>query len=613
MKIVIADKLPQEHSTEFRGLPVIIEWPKGSTRVGKKPDGTSFKTEMKVDYGYIPDTTATGDKENLDIYRGPNEDAEYAYIVEQNTPDGEFDEYKVMLGFDTLEEAEKAYIGQAGEELLGDISEVDFEYLFDTVKAKQKDAAAKKQAANEDLQWRITGDSTMFDINGLDASGERQGGASVYRTRYKGEPAYRLKFISAPERRKTGLGQEIYDRAIAEVKRRGAKYFLSDDQRDPATAEPAWDRLKKRYPVTHDEKQNRYVIALTAAGEKYTVIEAFLKNYKHEVDFYDEVAHLVQDKLDQALQDAGIKAVVSSRAKTPDRLGKKLYKRNQKRNYKTFRDIDDDIIDLAGCRVALYMPADRDAVGQIIEKLFVPVRPPKSFPEASKPEEGDTLGYTATHYLVRLRPETLRKKELRYADTQIEIQVASVLMHAWAEVTHDLLYKPTKGGLTPEEHETLSNLNKLVQEGERELEKLQFAIEGRTDESLRFEIAAALATSLKARSMGKTASLTVGDIETAVRAIVGSKTSLWSIYMKATETLRKARWEKPDDEKYRKAWEAAGYHKPEESPASETHYIREAMERLAPGKPVSTLWVLPNRSEVIALAQQLKAEATKEK
>jgi len=490
VKIVIADKLPQEHSTEFRGLPVIIEWPKGSTRVGKNPDGTAFKTEMKVDYGYIPDTTAAGDKEKLDIYRGTDEDAEYAYIVEQLDENGEFDEYKIMLGFSTLEEAEEAYVEQAGEDLLGDISEVDFEYLFDTVKEKQKEAAAKK----------------------------------------------------------------------------------------------------------------------VAAGEKYTVIEAFLKNYKHEVDFYDEVAHLVQDKLDQALQDAGIKAVVSSRAKTPDRLRKKLYKRDQKRHYQTFRDIDDDIIDLAGCRVALYMPADRDAVGQIIEKLFVPVRPPKSFPEASKPEEGDTLGYTATHYLVRLRPETLRKKELRYADTQIEIQVASVLMHAWAEVTHDLLYKPEKGELTPEEHETLSNLNRLVQEGERELEKLQFAIEGRTDESLRFEIAAALATSLKARSMGKTASLTVSDVEKAVKAIVGSKKSLWSIYMHATETLRKARWEKRDlnDVDYRKAWESAGVS------GNETHYVQKAMEKLAPGKPVSTLWVLPNRSEIIALAQQLKDEAKKE-
>ncbi len=528
----ISDKLPQQHSTEFRGMPVIVEWPRGSTRVGTKPDGTTFKTEMKADYGFIPDTTASGDQEKLDIYIGPNEDAEYAYIVEQLDESGEFDEYKIMLGFDTLEDAEEAYLAHVDEDLLGDISEVEFEYLFDTVKEKQKEAAGKKRSA-------------LLD----------QGGTI---THYNGEK----------------VGVRLADGSVEEFSK---------------------EALELAGPKI-------------AADDKYTVIEAFLKNYKHEVDFYDEVAHLVQDKLDQALQDAGIKAVVSSRAKTPDRLKKKLYKRDQKRHYKTFRDIDDDIIDLAGCRVALYMPADREAVGKIVEQLFVPVRPPRSFPEASKPEEGDTLGYAATHYLVRLRPETLRKKELRYADTQIEIQVASVLMHAWAEVTHDLLYKPEKGELTPEEKASLSNLNNLVQEGERQLEKLQSSMENRTDESLRFEIAAALATSLKARSMGKTASLTMGDIEKAVKAIVGSRKSLWATYMQATETLRKARWEKLElsDANSRAKWESAGH-------ADASPYIREAMKKLAPGKPTSTLPVLSNRNEVIALAQQLKDEATKGK
>jgi hypothetical protein len=87
------------------------------------------------------------------------------------------------------------------------------------------------------------------------------------------------------------------------------------------------------------------------------------------------------------------------------------------------------------------------------------------------------------------------------------------------------------------------------------------------------------------------------------------KDSPWKAYASATETLRKARWEKRDlnDVDYRKAWESAGVS------GNETHYIQKAMEKLAPGKPVSALWVLPNRSEVIALAQQLKVEATKEK
>ncbi len=492
MKSVIADKLPQEHSTEFRGLPVIVEWPKGSTRVGKRPDGTAFKTEMKADYGYIPDTTAAGDKEKLDIYIGPDPESDYAYIVEQTTEDGEFDEYKVMLGFDSLEQAERTYLEHVPEEQLGDISEVPFGYLFDTVKEQQEKAAATIRAAAK------------------------------------------------------------------------------------------------------------------IGADKYTVIEAFLKNYKHEVDFYEEVATTVQEKLDQALQDAGIKAVVSSRAKSPERLKKKLYKRNTGKSYRTFLDIYDDIIDLAGCRVALYMPADRDHVGQIIESLFAPVRKPKKFPEDGSPEDG--LGYVATHYLVTLRPETLRKKELRYADTRIEIQVASVLMHAWAEVTHDLVYKPEKGALTPEEKSTLDNLNTLVQEGERQLEKLQSSMEGRTDQQLRFEIAAGLANDLKARSKKQASALTLGSFRNAAEALAeqGSE-SVWASYIRAGKTLRRAGWSRVPvlDPQTRETWERAGVS------GDETHFIHEAMDKLQPGKPYNSLWALPSgeRQRVIDLAVEMKREA----
>src|SRR5208337_3608511 len=130
-----ADKLPNMHSTEFRGIPVIIQWPKGSTRVGEREDGTPFKTEMKADYGYIPDTVAAGDEERLDVYIGPNRDAEYVYVIEQvEKSTGELDEYKMMLGFDSLEEAEEVYeyhVGDDGDKELGDISEVPFDYLFD--------------------------------------------------------------------------------------------------------------------------------------------------------------------------------------------------------------------------------------------------------------------------------------------------------------------------------------------------------------------------------------------------------------------------------------------------------------------------------------------------
>ncbi len=61
-----------------------------------------------------------------------------------------------------------------------------------------------------------------------------------------------------------------------------------------------------------------------------------------------------------------------------------------------------------------------------------------------------------------------------------EIQVASVLMHAWSEVEHDLVYKPFSGNLTEEELTILDEINGLVLTGEIALERLQKAITERT-------------------------------------------------------------------------------------------------------------------------------------
>lgn len=427
-----ADKLPNMHSTRFNGIPVVVQWPKGSIRVGKHEDGTPYKTEMKADYGYVPDTVAAGDEERLDVYIGPNEDAENAYVVEQLKDDGEFDEYKVMLGFDSLEEAEKCYCEHVDESKLGDISEVPFYYLFDKV---------------------------MEEIN-------------------------------------SDKEQEIEE---------------------------------TRTEIKNDEKK--------MADGKLSVTEAFIKLYKHEVDFYEECARQAGEFLEKALQEAGIRAIVTHRAKRPRKLREKLLKRNQKNNYQSFRNIYDDIVDLAGVRVALYLPADRDAVGEIIEKVFAPVREPKNFPEDRGP--GDGVGYVATHYLVQLRPETLHKEELRYADTNIEIQVASVLMHAWAEVTHDLIYKPEKGKLTPEELKMISDLNDIVQAGEATLERLQKSVEqNRGGEDLRFELAASLtklAKQLEAQSKeAAPVRLTAADLrKVALEAVAQDISSSLVNYLKA--------------------------------------------------------------------------------
>ena len=47
-----------------------------------------------------------------------------------------------------------------------------------------------------------------------------------------------------------------------------------------------------------------------------------------------------------------------------------------------------------------------------------------------------------------MQDSSLDETQKQYATAKIEVQVGSVLMHAWAEVEHDLIYKPESGELS---------------------------------------------------------------------------------------------------------------------------------------------------------------------
>lgn len=56
--------------------------------------------------------------------------------------------------------------------------------------------------------------------------------------------------------------------------------------------------------------------------------------------------------------------------------------------------------------------------------------------------ESDKFGYKSLHYVVSLNKERLKLTEYkRFKNTKVEIQIRSVLQHAWAEIEHDIGYK----------------------------------------------------------------------------------------------------------------------------------------------------------------------------
>jgi ppGpp synthetase/RelA/SpoT-type nucleotidyltranferase len=227
-------------------------------------------------------------------------------------------------------------------------------------------------------------------------------------------------------------------------------------------------------------------------NKKMDFIDDFLAHYQREYDFYLAVARLCQQQCETMLAQKGIRAIVTSRAKKYERLEQKVRQRafkkkdDNKDRYACITDIYDDIVDLAGVRIALYFPGNVTEVDELIKSEFTlkeePITYPKDDPENlmmknQLPYDKRFTGYGATHYRVFLKKENI--VDQRYSKSCIEIQVASVLMHAWAEVEHDLLYKPLSGELSIGEHAILDEINGLVLTGEIALERLQNAQEVR--------------------------------------------------------------------------------------------------------------------------------------
>ena len=138
------------------GYEISIENPSGSVRSGVSESGKKWSTKMHQDYGYIRGTKGADwseeSKDQVDVFIKPgSKEGGAVFIVNQNNPKtGKFDEHKVMMGFESQEAAEKAYLSnyEKGWKGLGSIVEMPAdkfkEWVYDGIK---KDPAKEVEGA----------------------------------------------------------------------------------------------------------------------------------------------------------------------------------------------------------------------------------------------------------------------------------------------------------------------------------------------------------------------------------------------------------------------------------------------------------------------------------
>ena len=106
---------------------------------------------------------------------------------------------------------------------------------------------------------------------------------------------------------------------------------------------------------------------------------------------------------------------------------------------KTYNNLT-DITDLCGIRIITYFNDDVDKIASIIDQEFeVDIA---NTIDKRKSEDPTKFGYVSLHYVVSLKED--RSPKLLYEnfkDIKLEIQIRTVMQHAWAEIEHDLGYK----------------------------------------------------------------------------------------------------------------------------------------------------------------------------
>ena len=168
---------------------------------------------------------------------------------------------------------------------------------------------------------------------------------------------------------------------------------------------------------------------------------AAVEEYRRVRPRYEDFASAVKEILVQAfkVKEIGVSSV-DPRAKEPESFETKA---------KTPSEIDQrepkypnplqDITDLAGVRVITFFPRAVEAAGDCIRAEFEVL---KHNDLSRTLHQQERFGYQSEHYIVKLSSERIALPEYsRHFDLVAEIQVRTILQHAWAEIEHDIQYK----------------------------------------------------------------------------------------------------------------------------------------------------------------------------
>ena len=164
-----------------------------------------------------------------------------------------------------------------------------------------------------------------------------------------------------------------------------------------------------------------------------TTPEEWKKVYEENHAIFHDFTEKLQKLIHELLQEHKIDAKIEHRTKSIKSSLMKIQR-------KGYRNPLEEITDLVGIRIIAYYKEDVDSIGEIIKREF-DVDWENSIDKAQTLEP-DRFGYLSVQYVISLSSHREKLTEWKaFANIKAEIQVRTILQHAWAVISRKHLYK----------------------------------------------------------------------------------------------------------------------------------------------------------------------------
>ena len=196
------------------------------------------------------------------------------------------------------------------------------------------------------------------------------------------------------------------------------------------------------------------------------VIEKIMREYDQQFELYSDFTENTKDLIVKLLNEKNLNVhSITERVKERPNLLEKLTRPD-----KYYLNLN-EVMDIAGIRIITFFSDEVYAVAEIIKDQFE-IDDEHSV-DKSVLIEPDRFGYISLHYIAKFKNHRLELPEYHhFSDCKVEIQMRSILQHAWAENEHDIGYK-TKQSIPKNIRRSFSRIAGLLEIADSEFIRIK--------------------------------------------------------------------------------------------------------------------------------------------